>query len=239
MWLRDRLAQAQKIKDPNQREKALAKWSAYAVDFQDLDSDPSTPENLLVYNKTDPNDIYSIDGYRLGSRAKNLVNRGVYDAFPTAWERKKNSELLPEYKRWLRKYLLPEQRELHPFTRDEAEKFVHKTTVADRVKNLVERIATYQGFTIKDPKDATTTQIMPQNRMKIIGRICGEINNKVVKPRILLTLYPFMKDYDWELDPNKYLKNKALGKAMDEYITKRGGIKSLQEFGILPASIEA
>jgi hypothetical protein len=238
MWLRKKISDAQKIKDPNQREKALARWQAYAVDFEDLDSDPSTPENLLDYNKTNPNDIYSIDGYRLGSRASNLVTRGIYDMFPTRADRNKNSDLFPEYKRYLRKYLLPEERELHLFTKEEAKKFVHKTTVAERVRQLVEEIAKAQGFVISipDPADsdhlARITQIMPQNRTAVLGKLCGEINNKIVKPKIMLNMYPQTATYDWGLDPNKYLSNKAINKAMNAYIEKSGGIKSLEKFGI-------
>ena len=137
MWLRQKLAEAQKEKDPKKREKAMAKWSQYVVDFQDLDNDPITPENLLVLNKTNPKDIYSIDGFKLSNKAPHLVQRGIYDMFPTRAERQKFSELQPEYKRYLRKYLTPEERELHPYTIEEAQRFVHQDSIYQIVNRLV------------------------------------------------------------------------------------------------------
>jgi hypothetical protein len=81
----------------------------------DLDGKPETPDNIIVYQNGDENDYYTIDGMRLTDRTKSVVKRGVYDVFPTNEQRRINDAFINKiYKRYLRQYLTPEERAVHP-----------------------------------------------------------------------------------------------------------------------------
>jgi hypothetical protein len=130
-YIQKKILEAAQIKDKTRREIALAKWQNYVVDFEDLDNDISTPENLLIRSRVNPNDVYSVDGYRLSSKAPHITQRGIYDTFPTRDDRVKFSQYLPEYKRYLRKYLTPEKRMAFPFNAERALEMQHSITVAE------------------------------------------------------------------------------------------------------------
>ncbi|GHU25542.1 hypothetical protein FACS189472_18730 [Alphaproteobacteria bacterium] len=148
----------------------------------------------------------------------------------------KYSEIHPEYKRWLRKYLLPEERELHPFTREEAAKFEHQATIAEMVRKVVDDKAKAVGFVISIPDPLAEgdkiTQITPPHRMAVIGKLFGSIYGQIVLPMLMHQLYPQVQNYDWSVDPNKYLHSKAVKQAMKAYVLTRGGIKNLTGFGV-------
>ncbi|GHU24811.1 hypothetical protein FACS189472_17850 [Alphaproteobacteria bacterium] len=84
-------AAASKIKNSNQRAAAVAKWQNMITEYRDLDNKPETPDNLILRNRNDNNDIYSIDGMRLTGRTNAIVQRGVFDQFPTKDQRRDNA----------------------------------------------------------------------------------------------------------------------------------------------------
>jgi hypothetical protein len=54
----------------------------YAVDGADLDDNPDTRDNVIVYSDRNLGKIYSTDGYQLTSGQKKLNQRNIYSAFP-------------------------------------------------------------------------------------------------------------------------------------------------------------
>jgi hypothetical protein len=66
--------------------KGIQKWSNMMTEWKDLDGKPETPNNLIIRNKNDPNDLFAIDGLRLVDRTKSVVKRGVYDMFSSKEE---------------------------------------------------------------------------------------------------------------------------------------------------------
>jgi hypothetical protein len=77
-WFQRKIREAENSGDT----KGLQRWQNMIVDWKDLDNKPETPDNIIIRNRNDPNDLYAIDGLRLVDRNRSVVKRGVYDLFP-------------------------------------------------------------------------------------------------------------------------------------------------------------
>jgi hypothetical protein len=66
-------------------------------EFKDLDGKPETPDNYIIRNKNDPNDVFAIDGLQITDRTKAIVQRGVYEAFPTVAARRDNKDVIEKF----------------------------------------------------------------------------------------------------------------------------------------------
>jgi hypothetical protein len=112
-WIQKKVAQAQAAGDTG----ALKKLNNLIIDFQDLDNRPETVDNLIIRDRNNSQDIYAIDGLRLTDRNRVAMKRGIYDRFNTKEERSFNKDFIDKvYKKYLKKYLTPEDRARHPFT---------------------------------------------------------------------------------------------------------------------------
>jgi hypothetical protein len=252
LFLARKLAEADKIQDPKAKANALQRWSNYVVDYEDFDNNTATPENLMIRNKVNLNDMYPIDGYRLGSKAPKMVQRGVYDVFKTKLERSENKQYLPEYKRWLRKYLTPEQRLANPYTPEMAQKFATESSISNWTRDLVSAKATSVGFVINkiesrmverdrnmgegeennegEPEMEVTKiqQLSPQNRMKVLAKISSFTYKTKVAPFIITHLYPgFPSSYNFITNSSWFLKVKQTQKDMREFLAVNPGLNSL------------
>jgi hypothetical protein len=105
-------------------DTALAELQKYKVEEADLDNNPDTRDNVVVYSDRDLGKIYSIDGYQLTSGQKKVNQRNIYSAFPIkeVWSDVMNSALKTDLKAWLRKYPTPQQQRKYPFTEFERQK---------------------------------------------------------------------------------------------------------------------
>jgi hypothetical protein len=149
---------------------------------------------------------------------------------------------MPEYKRWLRKFLRPEDRVAHPFTLDMAKSLIHEKGVNEVIRDLVNAKAKAMEFNISEPGkdtddgspdyDNMVTLIMPQKRMKVLGTIVGHIYKNSVVPRIMNAVYG-RTDYSWTTDPFKYLKSKEVQKKMKEFMNSHTEyFESLTPWGV-------
>ncbi|GHU20826.1 hypothetical protein FACS189472_12840 [Alphaproteobacteria bacterium] len=205
-WLQNRIERAAQAGD----KKAYERWQKYAFDYQDFDDNPNTIDNVVVYNRENPGDVYSVDGYRLGSRNKSLVQRGYYGTFPTAEERKEN-KLSPEYAKYLSRYPDPRERLKHPFNDKFIAWYDDKLPLYKIIKEYVTGIANGVGFTIRvDPNDTTSdTKINNKSHTTIISRVSSKayrhVRNNLFKAEgSLYTKLP--SNYDFiQGDPLKLL----------------------------------
>jgi beta-mannanase len=78
----------------------------YAVEEADLDDNPDTRDNVIVYSDKDLRKIHSIDGYQLTSGQKKVNQCNIYSALPVKEVRSDvtNSAYKSDLKAWLRKY---------------------------------------------------------------------------------------------------------------------------------------
>jgi hypothetical protein len=117
MWFNKKKAMAQS-------NTALAELQKYKVEEADLDNNPDTRDNVIVYSDRDLGKIYSIDGYQLTSGQKKVNQRNIYSALPVKEIRSDvmNSNFKTDLKAWLRKYPTPQQQRKHPFIEFERQK---------------------------------------------------------------------------------------------------------------------
>jgi hypothetical protein len=123
-WIQDRKAKAK----PN--EKAI--WDRWGVQEADLDANPDTEDNVIVFDDVQPGKVKAIDGYHFIPRSK-IEQRVFYNTFPQKSERKKISaedkKLLRQY---LRKYPTADEQQDHPI-----EEFEVRTSAFDLVRTEV------------------------------------------------------------------------------------------------------
>jgi hypothetical protein len=97
----------------------------YAVEKADLDDNPYTRDNVIVYSDRNLGKIYSIDGYQFTSGQKKINQRNIYSVFPVREVRSDvlNSEYRSDLKAWLRKYPIPKNRNI--YSKHSRDKKVH------------------------------------------------------------------------------------------------------------------
>jgi hypothetical protein len=107
------------------------------VEEADLDNNPDTRDNVIVYSDKNLGKNYSIDGYQLTSGQKKVNQRNVYSAFPVREVRSDvmNSKYKSDLKAWLRKYPLPAQQRKNPFENFEREQSAFEI-LKDEIKQL-------------------------------------------------------------------------------------------------------
>jgi hypothetical protein len=92
---------ATKAKTPE--EKAI--WQSWGVKSADLDDDPTTADNVIVFDDVRAGNVKAIDGYHFIPRSKIYQQKIFYDKFPHRAERKKinagDKKFLRQYKRGL------------------------------------------------------------------------------------------------------------------------------------------
>ncbi|GHU20117.1 hypothetical protein FACS189472_10930 [Alphaproteobacteria bacterium] len=215
-WLENKIQHAINSGD----SKSAERWSKYAVDYQDFDDNPSTIDNVVVYNKSNPGDVYSVDGYRLGSRDKSLVQRGYYGTFPTKEERRDN-KLSPEYKKYLRRYPTEEARAKYPFNEKFLMWYEDKIPLYRLVLERITLVANALGFTTKvDPEDPSSdVKISNLSYTTILSRIASETYHHLLQVMVnqsgsLYTKLP--ERYDFKTDPLKVLKIKDFTRNMKQ-----------------------
>ncbi|GHU22490.1 hypothetical protein FACS189472_15370 [Alphaproteobacteria bacterium] len=215
-----KISDAQKIKNPTQRAAALARWQNMIDEYKDLDGKPETPDNYIIRNKNDVNDIYSIDGMRLTGRTGAIVQRGVFDQFPSVAQRRDNKEFIGKiYKKYLRKYLKPEDRAKHPFDAQMAASIDAKLTADEslfsRIATAVRAVLASWGVTVKSGDGST----------KLTTPHYGNITSKVASDYYRLYMIPQLaaqsvwashipQGYSFADDPNGLLQNKKFRDSM-------------------------
>ncbi|GHU18500.1 hypothetical protein FACS189472_06920 [Alphaproteobacteria bacterium] len=214
-WLENKIQHAIKSGD----SKSAERWSKYAVDYQDFDDNPSTIDNV-VYNKLNPGDVYSVDGYRLGSRDKSLVQRGYCGTFPTKEERRDN-KLSPEYKKYLRRYPTEEARAKYPFNEKFLLWYEDKIPLYRLILERVTEVANALGFTTKAVPDDPESDVKISNLSytSILSRIASDTYHHLLQIMVNQTgsLYKNLPaHYNFKQDPLKVLKIKDFTRNMKQ-----------------------
>jgi hypothetical protein len=89
----------------------------YAVEEGDLDDNPDTRDNGIVYSDRNLGKFYLIDGNQLTSGQKKINQCNIYSAFQVREVRSDvlSSQYRSDLKAWLRKYPTPKEQQKHPF----------------------------------------------------------------------------------------------------------------------------
>jgi hypothetical protein len=214
LWLDQQKAKAAKAGD----EKALAKWNKYAVSEQDFDQDPNTIDNVVIYDTTNPGNVYSVDGYRLKSRDDDLINRTYYTQFPTK-ELRKTTKDTPQHRAWEKKYPTERLQEAHPFTKEFVDYYEWKRPLYSLILEYVTALANTACFftTRVDPSNTKSdTKVFNRHYTAILSKVSAKIYKTKLGTLVdgAKSLYrspsdgSFWQKYDFETDPQKVLKNK-------------------------------
>jgi hypothetical protein len=235
-FIAKKLSEAGNIKDPVARARAMLKWQNMTDEYKDLDGKPETPDNYIIRNKNDVNDVFAIDGLQITDRNKAIVQRGVYERFPTAAERRDNKDFIDKiYKKYLRKYLKPEDREKHPFTPELAQKIDAKLTaeesVFSRTAAIVRNILATWGVRVK-AQNGSTIMTTP-NYGYITSKVASDYYRGYVIPQLAAnsawkTQIP--TPYSFVDDPKGFLNNKKFRESMLVVHQAGGGLKPNYQF---------
>jgi hypothetical protein len=203
----------------NGDKKGIEKWDNMMIGWSDLDGKPETPDNLIIRNKDDPNDLLAIDGLRLVDRTKSVVKRGVYDIFPTKEERVINKELIDQiYKKYLRKYLTQKERDAHPWGPEMAAAIDQSISLKESAYTRIRRgmIGILNSWGVKCKADNGRTILTTPHWGYLTSKVASDFYRGYVLPGLMKASvwrqkYP---NYDLVKDPLDLLNNKAFTESM-------------------------
>jgi hypothetical protein len=197
---------------------------------EDLDGKPETVDNIVLRDNRKPEDLYAIDGLRIGDRKKAMVKRGVYEEFDTRDKRSSHRDFINKtYKRYLRKFIKPEDRQKHPFTEELANKIAADATdnasLFQRISDLVRNDLNTMGIRVKNGDRTVLT--VPH-----YGYITSKIASNAYKVYYLPKLaalssvwraYGDGSNYDFNIDEDDLLSRRDFKDSMNG-IFQRGGV---------------
>ena len=178
--------------------KDKARWDRYGVQLVDLDNDPETMDNVVVYSDVDQGRIKSVDGYETIPYAKKRAQKNLYILYPTKSERAKlSSQQRRIFKAYDLKNPTPEDKANHPYEQFEKD-YRERKSAFDFVRESVTITLKALGLTIYS-KDNPGGNIAAKHFMPIVQKVSTLIH------RFLMTsLEKIPKDYNWEEDVNGY-----------------------------------
>jgi hypothetical protein len=214
-WLDDQIDKAARRGDT----EALKRWKLWKVEPKDMDEDPTTINNIVVYSDYPAERIKAIDGFMIAPRSKKEALRAQYDLYPTKELRRDNLADPQEKKKlkaYFRKYSNPSAWAAHPYT-----DFKVEPTLFNQLKKLyIEPTMTASGFTIKS-KNNPTGQISVSHYMFIIQKVMSIAMNtawSVLIPAIDASTYDFAKD-PWKIKTKS--RKKILEKKLIQPMTEQ------------------
>jgi hypothetical protein len=201
----------------------IDKWKRYGVRELDLDNDPATINNVVVYSDVGNQRIKSIDGYQLTPKNKKESLRVLYDVYPTKEAREINfsPENRKHYKAYFRKYPNPNTWNAHPF--DEfVKELPNKESLFTIFRKLMEEYMIIHNFTMfSEEKDKTYnieyaeqkgTIVVPKNTGQLTVAHYMTILQKLTSLTMMIAYRviapPLPNDYDFSKDPWK-VKSKS------------------------------
>jgi hypothetical protein len=144
-------------------EKEQQYWSRWDVAEMDLDADPYTPNNVIVYSDKDARKIKSVDGYQIIPRTKKEALRAKYDAIPNKEVRSAlaRSEQARRLQAYFKKYKTLADWNEHPIEDFNLEDHI---SAFNMLREQVKEVLEYYGFRAKEtdqhPKTLTVTHYM-------------------------------------------------------------------------------
>jgi hypothetical protein len=200
--------------------KEKERWAKWAVAQADLDDNPATPDNVIVFSDKRTGKIRAIDGYALGTVDKKGQNvyknaiRNLYAGFPTAVDRQAlSAQARKHLKSYYKKYPTLREQEAHPIEQFD---YAAEESAFNNIRALVKTYLEAWGLGVRKLVKAGTTierggvdievkadtvvgQLTAPHFMKLLARLTSMIYK-------LYVAYVFEFDvetYDWKADPRK------------------------------------
>jgi hypothetical protein len=200
--------QRSKAKTPDEQ----AKWDRWAVQQADLDEDPDTPDNVLVFSDKYLGRLKSIDGYSLTSTKQKDVLRNYYDMNPDPAERRRiDTHKRAFLKAYFRKYPTAEAQLKNPITT-----FNQDVSGFAMIRQMCKEYLASLGLAVYSPTKDTGNLTAP-HYMTILQKYTSRTYEQVVK---FLLETKLGNKYDFENDPLN-----VKGKPMKRFINDMIGLK--------------
>jgi hypothetical protein len=206
MWLNKKKAMAQSEAEAVELEK-------YRVEEADLDNNPDTRDNVIVYSDRNLGKIHSIDGYQLTSGQKKVNQRNIYSAFPVKETRSDvmNFALKTDLKAWLRKYPTPQQQRKHPFTEFERQKSAFQILKEEMKAFLAE-----YNISIHT-KTNLQRNLSVSHYMTLLQKLTSTLNRD-----IMISYFRLPQNYDFNIDEQS-VKKASSQKAYKAWLIQESG----------------
>jgi hypothetical protein len=112
-------------------------WDKWGIAQSDLDRDPDTPDNVILFSNRDAGKIHAIDGHYL--KQPRYVMKNIYKDYDTAEKRRAiDPDELKVIKAWYRKYPTIAQQKANPYKDFVPEKNAF-TIVKENIKELLDQ----------------------------------------------------------------------------------------------------
>jgi uncharacterized membrane protein YgcG len=199
-FIEDRINKAKESGD----EKAAEYWSRYGVRELDLDRNPDTINNVVVYSNEDAGRIKAIDGFQIVPRTKKEALRARYTAFPDKTERAAamKSQEKSLLKAYFRKHPNPDTWERYPFE-DFAEEHEKDKPAFKLIEEEVKSYMDDVGLTAYSGLRNPTGVLAMTHYQAILKRLASVATNAAV-----MAFFDIPTEYDLREDPYRY-KNKS------------------------------
>jgi hypothetical protein len=206
IWLNKKKAMAQS-------DAALEELNKYRIEEADLDNNPDTRDNVIVYSDRELGKIYSIDGYQLTSGQKKVNQRNIYSAFPVKEVRSDvmNSALKTDLKAWLRKYPTPQQQRKHPFTEFERQK-----SAFEILKNEIKDFLAEYNISMHT-KTNQQGNLSVSHYMTFFQKLTSALNRD-----IMISYFRLPENYDFNIDEQS-VKKASSQKQYKAWLTQETG----------------
>lgn len=190
-WLEDQRDRAVRRGD----EKTWERLKDWKIEYEDMDRDPTTIPNVVVYSDFPNKRIKAVDGFMTVPRGKKEALRAQYDIYPTRELRRDNMSKPEERKKlkaYFRKHPNPKTWDAFPY-----DKFELPETMFNKIKRvLIAPDLQKAGFTINSSKNPDGS-LTVAHYMTIIQKIMSFYMNiawLLITPGISVNdLYPIDK----------------------------------------------
>jgi hypothetical protein len=211
-WLNAKI-QAAKNKENKKLQEYYEKWNVLE---RDMDEDPNTPANVVVYSDYDGQVIKSVDGFYLAPPKRKQALRGYYSNIPDKETRAayaSRPELQKKIKAYFKTYQTPDDWNKYSFDNFRQNEYKSNfQAIRDKVKEYFDKY----GFKIyKPPKKGEkdgTGNVLLQNYMPILQKTTSWVQDYLIFDYLKFLKEPLpesIDNYNFASDSFKKLKKKA------------------------------
>jgi hypothetical protein len=153
-------------------------YKNWGVEELDMDKDPETPDNVIVYSDVDGDIIKSVDGFYFVPPTKKQYLRGFYQNVPYREDRRAinaDKTLKKRYKEYFTKYQTPADWQAHTIGTFQAKD--RSNTLFSKIRKWLDTYIRSKGFTIYTPKNNPTGKVLLTHYMGILQKLTSAIQN--------------------------------------------------------------
>jgi hypothetical protein len=178
----------------------------------DLDNNPNTKDNVVVFSNKGLKKIKAIDGFEVIPGAKKENKRIEYSTFPDGEVRADvmNSKYRSDLKAWLRKYPTPEEQAKHPF-----DKFERPVSAFEIMKREVAYLLSLLNLTMNSSKNPEGT-LTVSHCMTILQKL-----SSLLLRELTIQQFRLPSDYDFDIDEQGVKSKNALA-ILKNWMIQRG-----------------